>query len=1205
MAAPSVSNSITDLFASRAGQGSLVDIHPTTTFNSDGVIGFGNGGWYIRGTTYGAGDGNAYGGLYVELDTAQSFGTDAYLAMTLRPINTNPAFSQTTGAGWGFLSPDGGGGYDEVAFSIAGPEPGTNSEKYISLINPTKTTDRWADDAGFDETNVTHLFLAGYRYAAFSNGGFIGSATNANELLRVTPLVLTGGEVGNEATFTDYTDWLDANWPLRQFHTSPTDSMHYVNFPYRIEADEYFVENQVIQFHLPIDMSVNFPANHLNDGDIGHWVNNLVGKAVRHKNVLFLTKQAHRWWSKGAPMSGIANDTLTVIGFGDVEIADGHVTSSCSFSDCGMVKTNAPSLINTSIVDPKDAVTLDIVSADNTQNVNLKNGANGTTGVRFDFDESASTTMPGWTFEGYTNDVEYTGSGTLTITATNGTVINSTLASGSGSIVVQGAIIQQGLSFAGLQSGSQVIIYEAGTTNIIAIVESSGTTFEWIETYSVDRDVDYTITQEGFKIIRVTGVSLSDSVVPVAVQQVADRPYAPSTGLTFGVNLSVNTGTKRLDLTTVSTGQNAASALVEFWRAETALRNVQFPIADNGPDSFTLEEGWEWTPSSLPYLREDGWRYRDSDLNVTAVYANVSTNGVPAGVECEYQQVLGGTPSKAANTGDMDQLVQVFGDATHGDFDYRDYLVVKAQPNGYMEASVDVVALNGTLEDARYSIVLLPEEIPDFTTGDPGITGVTITDHGASPVTWNGKQFSVTITDTGGNTGEAIKRWLNYNKSLEAPFQSFEPFNLFDMVTGEYETMRGHIINSPGASQKGVRVVDGSGEPHPFFSRFQSDDGTYYVPPQSITFSAPNLTVGRVFLYNVTQATTMDNSLMTNGYNFGWVNGEDADEGDELLFVWASDLGDKDAIVKVLSAPGAGSISVIDAPVDDQVFNTYVQATGVGGADITEFIPDFPNLQIDLSAGPTFMGMRLYIFYKWILSSEEGIQLLVGAIRPIDAGNLIIDVNKVDFRLDSLVNQNCRQADAIIISRSDGQPVPVDQPTGGYGITMNSGKAVVFSTSEGLSAEDKALMQAIANNQFTTAQLQTGLATYDVATVDDLSGIGGGGGGLDEAGMHTALDNYTNKDGYQADLSAVLSAIAALPADTKADIADAVLGRNLGGGSNGGRTVRDALRANRNRVTVDDQAGEITVYEEDDTTVAWSGTVTTSERDPISSVDPA
>ncbi len=78
-------------------------------------------------------------------------------------------------------------------------------------------------------------------------------------------------------------------------------------------------------------------------------------------------------------------------------------------------------------------------------------------------------------------------------------------------------------------------------------------------------------------------------------------------------------------------------------------------------------------------------------------------------------------------------------------------------------------------------------------------------------------------------------------------------------------------------------------------------------------------------------------------------------------------------------------------------------------------------------------------------------------------------------------------------------------------------------------------------------------------------------------------------------------------AATTGAMADALIGRNIAGGSAGGRTVGQALAVNRNKIVVDRVAGTITVYDTDDTTVLWSGTVAkeTGAHNPIKTMDPA
>lgn len=82
--------------------------------------------------------------------------------------------------------------------------------------------------------------------------------------------------------------------------------------------------------------------------------------------------------------------------------------------------------------------------------------------------------------------------------------------------------------------------------------------------------------------------------------------------------------------------------------------------------------------------------------------------------------------------------------------------------------------------------------------------------------------------------------------------------------------------------------------------------------------------------------------------------------------------------------------------------------------------------------------------------------------------------------------------------------------------------------------------------------------------------------------------------------------IPALIADvpTAVENADALLARNVSGGSSAGRTVKQALHAIRNKVVV--SGGTMTVYDTDDASSSWTAAVTgTPGADPITTVDPA
>ena len=79
---------------------------------------------------------------------------------------------------------------------------------------------------------------------------------------------------------------------------------------------------------------------------------------------------------------------------------------------------------------------------------------------------------------------------------------------------------------------------------------------------------------------------------------------------------------------------------------------------------------------------------------------------------------------------------------------------------------------------------------------------------------------------------------------------------------------------------------------------------------------------------------------------------------------------------------------------------------------------------------------------------------------------------------------------------------------------------------------------------------------------------------------------------------------AAITQDACQKIADEVLNRNLaGGGSGNSRNVRNALRSLRNRIRIN--GGTLEIYQEDDSTLAWTAVSTTTAGNPITEIDPS
>lgn len=649
-------------------------------------------------------------------------------------------------------------------------------------------------------------------------------------------------------------------------------------------------------------------------------------------------------------------------------------------------------------------------------------------------------------------DIRYEGTGTLTIEmdigsgwtqpraeATTGTL---TISTPTTSLTVNSNVAASDIKI--FDTGTQTI--EASATGTTASTTAAGT-------------YDITVMKAGYLPQRQTGVVLGATSVTVDITLIADPIYSASHGLTYTTDFSYNRSTKALTLSTRQEGRDFYSALIDAFIAQSSLDNTQFDFQAVGPDSiFFLEDAEIIDSASEDNWKGAGIRYLNSSDVVTAEWCSVKSAGtIPAGGQGEYQQVDGSGTTDLRATGAVDQIIQIYGDATHGNFDYRDHLVIKYQLNGYREARADVPDLAGvsTLEPFEYSVALEPVAI-SAATGDPAIT-ITVTDHGASPVTWNSKDFSITVQYSGADSGEDILRELNYNLSLDTTYQGKDPFNWPEMVLeagSAYETLRGITEGGTGATLKGVRVVNGSGDPHPDFTRFQADDGTYYVVPVTATGQITSIVSGsRVRIYNETTATETYNDVPGTSYSVNYTDGTTYSSGD-VIKIYITQTSGTTAKLPFTTTAVASTTgwTALAAQEDDDVYNQYA----LNGSSITKFTADYVNDEVDLTVASNFSGEELYAWWAYNLTTSQGIADFYGGIVAQDAANIKIENSVVSIYLDNTTASNVYQTDNIRVYRVD-EAYPVKNPTtGGGGIDVVwRDRVYIAVTGSGVTSQDK------------------------------------------------------------------------------------------------------------------------------------------------------
>ena len=210
--------------------------------------------------------------------------------------------------------------------------------------------------------------------------------------------------------------------------------------------------------------------------------------------------------------------------------------------------------------------------------------------------------------------------------------------------------------------------------------------------------------------------------------------------LAVGTELVLDTTAKTISL--IATGNLVAkdgvtlqalySKLILLW--ETATYNkFPFPMyvidAKSGQYQFGTDGGSfnGWKPlndATRTYLRDGGWsEYSNAGVLNRQYVGIVSLGDVSAGAQLYYQKVSGGTSANFTFTDEVNEGIQVFGDATNGSFDSRSYFkgYVREEQKKYKSSTLADTGQSGT---GAYTVnVLLSNETDlDVLVDDAGIT---------------------------------------------------------------------------------------------------------------------------------------------------------------------------------------------------------------------------------------------------------------------------------------------------------------------------------------------------------------------------------------------------------------------------------------------------------------------------------------------------
>lgn len=758
-------------------------------------------------------------------------------------------------------------------WNIAGidTEPATNRFQSI-VLEVDSTAFRLEDQGTFNSAAVDGIVMCSHKITN------VRSEPSYHELRTLDVVELIGGTSNIPITFQSFKTALGSSSLLTLSNQGGSSgkqffSLQGIKIGNGVNALHFADPNTSLEFAAPADATTKKVQSQAVAGVRGLELHVVAGNTADLSNITLSGEADWPYLVNAGSTSGaaITTDGHTIIG-GTATLQDIYTAASgWTFIDFTLTPNGADLsggcfFSNTEIPLTDSTEALLQAQLDGFANAAVSNGPvairisyTGTGDISLDFDAI--------TWSNNTVDIHYnsTNSSELTAVMDNGSNATTTAISGSATGVVISAATTE-ITINSSETGSLIQIFTAGTTTIVA----STTGNQLIFTYTGTPTFDLVIQKAEFILQRLPGELMPGADITFTINMVTDFVYDSGHGLVYNTDLSWSKALNELSVPTFGpTVRQIHSALIDAFIAESTLLNTPFNEQMNGPNTmFLIEDAEGASDSDIENMTEGGVGYISIADAITAEWLAVKSSSLstPSGT-AEFQQTDGSGTTDARASGDLNELIKIFGDASHGNFTLNTHNVLKMQTNGFQEVRVDLIAVAGTtpLENTLYSFAMDPQAI-DMTLGDPGIT-ITIVDHTSVPLVVGGKSFDFEIQDGGTNSGADIERELNYNLSLDATYQGRDPFNwpqMVEQVGSVFGTVQGLV---EGISGNHGFYVSRSGLDHPDFVQFQSNDGTFFIPQVTANVTITSMPVAgneiRLQITNETAKTAATWTLTT------------------------------------------------------------------------------------------------------------------------------------------------------------------------------------------------------------------------------------------------------------------------------------------------------------------------------------------------------
>jgi hypothetical protein len=371
------------------------------------------------------------------------------------------------------------------------------------------------------------------------------------------------------------------------------------------------------------------------------------------------------------------------------------------------------------------------------------------------------------------------------------------------------------------------------------------------------------------------------------------------------------------------------SKLKELWKSSSTYIKFPFPMSPITDEQFEMVNGWDWEDDTTRYLlRNGGWALKDTGGVSQEEWAGIISLGSIGGTDQAYfLQSSGGSTANFQLTGAVNQAVKIYGDVTHGSFDYRSYFKIYCriyQKTYAFSQLSDIGATVMTYQAYRFPLANAsdPKITHDdtYVEGNAPYTGMTITWYGTAQTRDIGGtdyDFHV-IIDGNSGTAEQIFEFVQHELR--------QATDIDDGAGTQTGKKTGALLRFVGDTLYTVAVTEGG----VFIDNYLSNDVNRLV-------FVDDLGAELTFPYTAVLTINFGDNLVNDADARYWVYFTNDDSGSNLGYDYGTSnailVDTSNAVTSTHRACSAANVATITtATAHGLVIDDIVRVAGIGGS---------------------------------------------------------------------------------------------------------------------------------------------------------------------------------------------------------------------------------------------------------------------------------